>query len=111
MRRFEIEEDDVTEKLKVLIYRILQEAMNIVARHSEADRMQISLVKSGNELKLSVEDNGRGLDFESISYNPDPMSEFGLANMRDRAEICGGKMGITSGTETGTTIHLTFPRR
>jgi PAS domain S-box-containing protein len=110
-RRFEIEEDDVPEQLKVVIYRILQEAMNNVARHSEADRTLINLVNDENELKLRIEDNGRGLDFERISSNHDPMSGYGLANMRDRAEICGGNFKISSEPGAGTTIHLTLPRR
>ncbi len=109
VQRFEIEEKDVAEQLKVVIYRILQEAVTNVARHSEADRVHISLVKFGNELNLRVQDNGCGLDFERIGSNADPMRGFGLSNMRDRAEICGGKLDILSKPGAGTTIHLTLP--
>ena len=109
VRRLEVEEDDVAEQLKVVVYRILQEAMNNVAKHSEADRVHISLVKFGNELKLNVQDNGCGFDFEIISSNPNPMSGYGLSNMRDRAEICGGKLEIVSKPGAGTTIQLTLP--
>ena len=63
-----------------------------MAKHSEADRVHINIVKFGNELKLNVQDNGCGFDFETISSNPSPMSGYGLSNMRDRAEICGGKL-------------------
>jgi len=108
--RLEVEEDDVAEQLKVVVYRILQEAMNNVAKHSEADRVHIRIVKSGNELKLNVQDNGCGFDFEIISSDPNPMSGYGLSNMRDRAEICGGKLEITSKPGAGTTIQLTLPR-
>ena len=108
-RRFEVEEDDVAEKLKVVVYRILQEAMNNVAKHSEADRVHINIVKFGNELKLNVQDNGCGFDFETISSNPNPMSGYGLSNMRDRAEICGGKLEITSKLGAGTAIELILP--
>jgi PAS domain S-box-containing protein len=110
VRRLEIEEDDVPEQLKVVVYRIMQEAMNNVAKHSDADRMDISLVKFGDELKLSVQDNGCGLDFEKIRSNPNPLSGYGLSNMRDRAEICGGKLEINSKPGAGTAIHLTLPR-
>jgi signal transduction histidine kinase len=111
VRRLEIEEDDVPEQLKVVVYRIMQEAMNNVAKHSDADRMDISLVKFGDELKLSVQDNGCGLDFERIRSNPDPLSGYGLSNMRDRAEICGGKLEINSKPGAGTAVHLTLPRK
>jgi len=109
VRRLEIEEDDVPEELKVVIYRILQEAINNVAKHSDADRVLIGLVKNDRELKLSVQDNGHGFDLESVGSNPDPMSGYGLSNMRDRAEICGGKLEITSKAGAGTTVQLILP--
>ena len=109
VRRLEFEESDVADQLKVVIYRILQEAMNNVAKHSGANRVQISLVKSGNEVILSVQDSGCGFDLESIRSNPDPLSGYGLSNMQDRAEICGGKLEISSKPETGTTVQLTLP--
>ena len=109
VRRLEVEEDDVAEQLKVVVYRILQEAMNNVAKHSEADRVHISMVKFGNELKLNIQDNGCGFDFEIISSNSEPLSGFGLFNMRDRAEICGGKLEVASKPGAGTIIQLTLP--
>jgi signal transduction histidine kinase len=108
-RRLEIEEDEVPEQLKIVVYRILQEAMHNVAKHSEADRVHINLVKSGRELKFSVEDNGCGLDFVRINTTDDPMSGNGLANMRDRAEICGGNLEIVSAPQAGTALHLSLP--
>jgi PAS domain S-box-containing protein len=109
LQRLELEEADVPEELKVVIYRILQESLNNVAKHSEADRVRIELVKNGEELKLTVEDNGCGLDFEKVGSSADPMSGFGLSNMRDRAEICGGKLEIISQAGAGTTVHLILP--
>jgi PAS domain S-box-containing protein len=106
VRQLEIEEDDVAEQSKVVVYRILQEAMNNLAKHSEADRVHISLAKFGNELKLCVADNGCGFDFEQIVSNRDPLSGHGLSNMRDRAEICGGKLEIRSKPKAGTTVEL-----
>jgi len=109
VRRLEIEEEDVADQLKVVIFRILQEAMNNLAKHSEADRVNISLAQFGNELKLCVQDNGCGFDFEKIHSNRDPLRGFGLANMQDRAEICGGKLEIRSKPQAGTTIVLMLP--
>ena len=105
----EIEEKDVPDQLKVVIYRILQEAMHNVARHSDADRVRISLKRSGNELALSVEDNGCGLEVERICINPDSMGGYGMANMRERAETCGGRLEIASMPGAGTAIRLTLP--
>ena len=105
----EIEEKEVPDQLKVVIYRILQEAMHNVARHSDADRVRISLKRSGNELALSVEDNGCGLEVERICINPDSMGGYGMANMRERAETCGGRLEVASEPGAGTAVHLTLP--
>ena len=108
-KHLEIEENDVPDQLKVVIYRILQEAMHNVARHSDADRVRISLKRSGNELALSVEDNGCGLEVERICINPDSMGGYGMANMRERAETCGGRLEVASEPGAGTAVHLTLP--
>ena len=109
VRRLKIEEDEVPDQLKIVIYRVLQESLHNVAKHSEADQVRISLWKLTNHLKLSVEDNGCGLDFERLRAATDVMSGNGLANMRDRAEICGGNLEIKSNPQAGTAIHLTLP--
>jgi len=109
LRRLNIEKDEVPDQLKIVIYRILQEAMHNVAKHSEADHVQISLWKLPNQLKMSVEDNGCGFDFERVKAATDAMSGNGLANMRDRAEICGGNLEIVSEPQAGTSIYLTLP--
>ena len=108
-KHLEIEENDVPDQLKVVIYRILQEAMHNVARHSDADRVRISLKRSGNELALSVEDNGCGLEVERICINPDSMGGYGMANMRERAETCGGRLEVASEPGAGTAVRLTLP--
>ena len=107
--RLEIDEADISEQLKIVIYRVLQEAMNNVGKHSEASQVRVQLMKSGKEMHLFVEDNGRGLDMESLGSSIDPMSGFGLSNMRDRAEICGGRLEIISELGVGTTIQLILP--
>jgi signal transduction histidine kinase len=108
-QQVEIEEDEVPERLKVVIYRIMQEALQNVAKHSDADKVRIRLKRFGKELALSVEDNGCGLDFERIGIKPDPMSGYGLANMRDRAETCGGQLEIASKPGAGTAIRFVLP--
>ena len=108
-QQLDIKEDDVPERLKVVIYRILQEALQNVAKHSDADEVRISLKRSGNELALSVDDNGCGLEVERVGMNHDSMSGYGLANMRDRAETCGGRLEIASEPGVGTAVRLTLP--
>ena len=108
-RRLEIEENDVPEQLKIVIYRILKETLANVAKYSAADQVQISLVKFGNELQLRVKDNGCGLAIERINSETEPMRGNDLSNLRDRAEICGGRLEIASKAGAGTAIHLKLP--
>jgi PAS domain S-box-containing protein len=109
-RKLEIQEDDIAEPLKVVIYRVLQEAMNNVAKHSEAEVVKLGLIRAGNNVELSVIDNGRGFNLEKTISKSDPMSGFGLTGMIDRAEICGGRLNITSKKGQGTAIHLILPK-
>jgi two-component system sensor histidine kinase DegS len=88
----------------------MQEAMNNVAKHSEAEVVKLGLIRAGNNVELSVIDNGRGFNLEKTISKSDPMSGFGLTGMIDRAEICGGRLNITSKKGQGTAIHLILPK-
>jgi signal transduction histidine kinase len=110
LRKLEIQEDDIAEPMKVVIYRVLQEAMNNVAKHSEAEVVKLGLIGAGNNVELSIVDDGRGFNLEKTITKSDPMSGYGLAGMIDRAEICGGRLNITSEKGQGTSIHLILPK-
>jgi len=106
----EIQESDIHSPLKTVIYRILQEALNNVAKHSQADLIRLSLHKKDNGVELTVHDNGTGFDLsEAISLQPSRRG-FGLASMRERAELSGGKFAIESSIGRGTTIWVKWPR-
>jgi PAS domain S-box-containing protein len=109
LRKIDIQEDDIAEPLKVVIYRVLQEALNNVAKHSEAEVVKLSLSRVGGNVELNIVDDGRGFNMEKTISKIDPMSGYGLTGMIDRAEICGGKLDIMSKTGQGTTIRLTLP--
>ena len=59
-RTFQVEERDIPEELKMAIYRILQEALNNIGKHSGAERVSVSLRKLENRIELGIRDNGRG---------------------------------------------------
>ncbi len=88
------------------IFRLLQEALSNVARHSHATRVEISLIrnKKHQEIELSIRDNGCG--FEPLSANKDG---FGLKTMRARVNRAGGKLMLESKTGQGTLIIARFP--
>ncbi len=103
-KQTEIEETQVPDPLKALIYRILQEAMNNIAKHSKANLVSISLMgKKDGRIELVIEDNGIGFDMKSIKRG------LGLGSMRERAELSGGSFDIESVRGKGTLIRVSWP--
>ncbi len=107
-KRIDITEDDIPPPLKIIIYRVLQEALNNVAKHSRADQVYLAMHKKPKGIELLVKDNGRGFDLEkTISLNPSQRG-FGLASMRERAELSGARFDIDSQIGKGTTIRVSW---
>jgi len=105
-REVDILENDVPSTLKTVIYRILQEALNNIANHSQADLVHLSLKKIHDRVELTVTDNGTGFDLaEAISLKPSRRG-FGLASMRERAELSGAEFKISSAVGQGTAIQV-----
>jgi PAS domain S-box-containing protein len=107
-REIGIQEGDIPSPLKTVIYRILQEALNNVVKHSRADLVQLALEKSDSGIELKIQDNGVGFDLaKTISLKPSQRG-FGLASMRERAELSGAKFEIKSIVGEGTTIRVVW---
>jgi PAS domain S-box-containing protein len=104
LKLIEVEEDQIPETLKTVIFRVLQESLNNVAKHSGADRVQLSLQQQGNTVKLIVEDNGSGFDSKKPSPQNAAGQGFGLASMRERIELSGGIFTIQSALGQATKI-------
>jgi PAS domain S-box-containing protein len=102
-------EQDIPGPLKITIFRIVQEALNNVAKHSRADRVFLSLRKEAGELILAIEDNGVGMPGGGEGGPPDGRRGLGLAGMRERAELSGGSFSITSGPGQGTRVDVRWP--
>jgi len=109
MRQIDVDEKEVPELLKIVIYRVIQEALNNAAMHSKADTIYVRLKKSGSYVEAEVEDNGQGFDFKEVLNRGDRMSGFGLKSMRERVEIIGGLFSLHSLSGTGTCIRIAFP--
>jgi PAS domain S-box-containing protein len=103
-----IEEKDVLDHLKTVIYRICQEAFNNIAKHSKAEVATLSLRKT-DKIELVIEDNGRGFDLEEKLFAENPDRGLGLTSMRERAEILGGSFAVESIQGSGTTIRVSLP--
>ncbi len=90
------------------IYRITQEALTNIARHSGATRAEVILFSENYNLTLTIKDNGKGFYIQS-STNGQPKAGLGLDGMRERAELAGGYFKVDSKPGHGTTISLELP--
>jgi signal transduction histidine kinase len=88
----------------VALFRIAQEALNNAAKHSSAKRITVGLEEKGNELVLSVSDDGKGFDPASA-----PRGRWGMTTMRERAEAAGGRLSVESSPGSGTTVSAAVP--
>jgi signal transduction histidine kinase len=101
-KQLDLQENEVPAPLKVVIYRVLQESLNNIAKHSQADRVYISLWKQDGKIELAIEDNGIGFDPENSRKG------LGLVSMKERIEFSGGMMAIESALGSGTTIRAAW---
>jgi PAS domain S-box-containing protein len=102
-RNLDIEEKEVPASLKMVIFRILQEALNNVAKHSKASLVRLSLTKASKKMELTISDNGEGFDVKET-----PRRGLGLVSMRERAELSNGAFAIESVKGKGTTVRVTW---
>ena len=107
-QEIEIEEGDVPDALKIVVYRVLQEALNNIAKHSEANLVRLSLKKSGDALGLRVEDNGLGFNPADELSKDASKRGLGLASMKERTETSGGSFSITSVPDKGSTLRASW---
>jgi signal transduction histidine kinase len=103
-QKIALEEDDVPENLKVVIYRVLQESLNNIAKHSKATHVVLSLKKTKKTLYLSIKDDGSGFDLEHALSQVGEQGGLGLAGMMKRIDLAGGVCKITAEEKKGTEI-------
>ncbi|MDD4880636.1 MAG: ATP-binding protein, partial [Gallionellaceae bacterium] len=101
-------ETDIPAVLKVVIFRIVQEALNNIAKHAGATRIQVRLKSAGAGLELEIEDDGVGFDVRAVSGSQD-RGGMGLVSMRERAEYSGGRFSLASIEGDGTRIKVVWP--
>jgi signal transduction histidine kinase len=106
---FEVPEKRIRGHLKILIYRILQEALNNVAKHSRADMVKVSLRLVENKVELAIEDDGKGFDLAEVQKMDFPKRGVGLESIKERTIIFGGSLDIHTAPAKGTTIRVSWP--
>ncbi len=96
----------VTGPIEMGVFRIIQEALQNVRKHSRASRVGVTVACENSELRVTIEDNGVGFD---RSAAPSDGVHFGLVSMSERARLLRGELVIESEPKRGTTVSLTVP--
>jgi PAS domain S-box-containing protein len=91
--------NSLPEPVPLILFRVMQEALNNVARHSGAAQVEVSLLAKEDEVKLRVKDRGKGFDPMKLSDG------LGLVSMRERLRLVGGKITISSALGIGTEVE------
>jgi PAS domain S-box-containing protein len=106
-----IREEDIIKPLKLIIFRIVQEALNNVVKHARTDSVSIQLSQTKLKTKLEIIDHGVGFDpAEVATKRSRRKGGAGLLSMRERAEYSGGRFRVTSGKGKGTQILIVWPK-
>ena len=105
----DIDEGDTSDSMKIVIYRILQEAMTNAAKHGQPSRIDLTLKKNGRNIYLAIADDGVGFEPGAALISTDPLSGHGITGMQERAEICGGAFKIEPRPGGGTIVEVIIP--
>ena len=107
-KRINIMEDEVPDSLKTVIFRLLQEAVNNVTKHSEASVIDLCLEGLNERIELTIEDNGIGFDVEREMAEGRIKEGIGLSSMKERTELSGGSFLIQSHKGAGTRVKASW---
>lgn len=97
------------DKIELTLYRIIQEALNNIEKHSGASHATLHLQQNGSCVKLTIHDNGKGLQPASEKPGSPRRAGMGLLNMRERAAFLGGTFSIHSNRGKGTEVVVQVP--
>lgn len=98
------------ERMRLALFRIYQGAMTNVVRHAQADKVQIRFKLEPHQVRLEIQDNGRGFETPSRWVELVRGGHFGLAGAAERAEAVGGRLEVLSKPGDGTLIRVVAPR-
>lgn len=96
--------------MEVTIYRIVQEALTNVRKHARASRAQVHAQFLPSQIIITIQDNGSGFTLPEETAELVDIGSLGLMGLKERAQLFGGQMVITSQVGQGTTVQVVLPR-
>ena len=103
------EECDLDDAMKITVFRIVQESLNNIIKHSQATHANIHLYFDEKNVRISVFDNGIGFDRDQVQQKRSSRPSLGLAGMEERAALLGGTVTVQSRPGYGTEVEVTIP--
>ncbi|WP_047498389.1 sensor histidine kinase [Terriglobus sp. TAA 43] len=101
-------DDAFAEDLRINLYRIVQEGLNNVVKHSEATHAEVKIYRDPQQVVLTIRDNGRGIAEKPKSSTPG-QGGFGMTGMRERITLLNGSFHVESSATTGTLLTIQLP--
>ncbi len=105
IQNISVAEHEIPDKLKVVIFRIIQEALNNVARHSRANHASVGIKRTEDSIVLEIIDDGQGFDVKRKTRERRASGGLGLHSMQERAELSSGTFQIESEGGSGTVVR------
>lgn len=102
-------EFDLSPEIKLVLFRIAQEALNNVKRHSEATRVKVKLEYEPQKIIMTITDNGKGFEPPERLSDLASTGKLGLTGMEERAKLLGGTLQVQSTPGQGTTVTAELP--
>jgi signal transduction histidine kinase len=102
-------DDLLDQNVQGVIFYIVEEAIGNARKHAQAETIWVRLQRRDSAIVVEVEDDGRGFDVQAMQTSYDARGSLGMINMRERAELVGGKIGVSSRVGKGTRVTLTVP--
>ena len=93
--------------VEISVYRIIQEALTNIARHSQSQHAEVWLYATGDHLTLQIQDSGKGFDVEAVLHN---QRSLGLIGLMERAKLIGANLNIQSQPGEGSSILLNLQK-
>ena len=97
-------------KVETSVFAIIQEAVNNAIKHAQAKNITVHLREAERGIHVTIADNGKGFDIDNVMSNYAQRTSLGMQNIKERTELLGGDLHLTSNVGAGTQIRVFIPR-
>lgn len=108
----DVDEESIPDSMKIVVYRIIQEAMDPLVRHGSTTRIWLSLIQNADRINMEIQGNGIGAKGENASSDASRKkteTEWGLSGIKEKVEICGGSFSMNFSETRGLLLRVSLP--